>query len=250
MPVSVKDTLKDILKHTHGLGIFDMVKITGTDAETTIETTDAEKTVILKGKTVNVVSDFADATVGLSRMAVLNGYLQYPGFDEDGATVKVTTQERNGDTVPVEVKFEAADGTDAVYRFMLADVINQQLKEIKFRGAEFDIDIVPTAKNIKDLVYFNGILGAFESNFSPRIVDKKLYFHIGDGVSDRTKILIAEGIDAKINADLRWPLDIVLKILKLSDSSNATLSINTKGLLQIKLHSGLGEYTYLLPSKG
>lgn len=250
MPVSVKDTLKDILKHTHGLGIFDMVKITGTDAETTIETTDAEKTVILKGKTINTVTDFADATVGLSRMSVLNGYLQYPGFDDDAAKVEIITQERNGDTVPVEVKFEAADGTDAVYRFMLADVINQQLKEIKFRGAEFDFDIVPTAKNIKDLVYFNGILGAFESNFSPRIVDKKLYFHIGDGVSDRTKILIAEGVDAKINADLRWPLDIVLKILKLSDSANATLSINTKGLLQIKLHSGLGEYTYLLPSKG
>lgn len=250
MPVSVKDTLKDILKHTHGLGIFEMVKITGTDAETAIETTDAEKTVILKGKTVNVVPDFEDATVGLSRMSVLNGYLQYPGFDDEKATVGIVTQERNGETVPVEVKFEAADGTDAVYRFMLADVINQQLKEIKFRGAEFDIDIVPTAKNIKDLVYFNGILGAFESNFSPRIVDKKLYFHIGDGVSDRTKILIAEGVTAKINADLRWPLDIVLKILKLSDSSNATLSINTKGLLQIKIHSGLGEYTYLLPSKG
>lgn len=250
MPVSVKDTLKDILKHTHGLGIFEMVKITGTDAETTIETTDAEKTVILKGKTISVVPNFAAATVGLSRMSVLNGYLQYAGFDEAGATVDIVTQERNGDTVPVEVKFEAADGTDAVYRFMLADVINQQLKEIKFRGAEFDIDIVPTAKNIKDLVYFNGILGAFESNFSPRIADKKLYFHIGDGVSDRTKILIAEGVDAKINADLRWPLDIVLKILKLSDSSNATLSINTKGLLQIRIHSGLGEYTYLLPSKG
>lgn len=250
MPVSVKDTLKDILKHTHGLGIFDMVKITGTDSETSIETTDAEKTVILKGKTLNTVPDFEDATVGLSRMAVLNGYLQYPGFDDDAAKVEILTQERNGETVPVEVKFEAADGTDAVYRFMLADVINQQLKEIKFRGADFDFDIVPTAKNIKDLVYFNGILGAFESNFSPRIVDKKLYFHIGDGVSDRTKILIAEGIDAKINADLRWPLDIVLKILKLSDSAKATLSINTKGLLQIKLNSGLGEYTYLLPSKG
>lgn len=250
MPASVKDTLKDILKHTHGLGIFDMVKITGTKTETQVETTDSEKTVIFKAKTTTPVPDFVDATVGLSRMSVLNGYLQYPGFDDAGATVEIITQERNGDTVPAEVRFEAADGTDAVYRFMLADVINQQLKEIKFRGAEFDIDIVPTAKNIRDLVYFNGILGAFESNFSPKIVDKKLYFHIGDGVSDRTKILISEGVDAKLNGDLRWPLDIVLKILKLSDSATATLSINTKGLLQIKLDSGLAEYTYLLPAKG
>ena len=40
---------------------------------------------------------------------------------------------------------------------MLADVINQQLKSIKFKGAEFDINIVPTAKNLKDLGYFNSV---------------------------------------------------------------------------------------------
>lgn len=250
MASSIRDILKDIVKHTHSLGIFEMVKITGTNTETQVETVNADKTVIFKGKTQTPVSDFQDQTLGLSRMSVLQGYLQYPGFDSDGATVSVVTQERNGETIPVEVKFLAEDGTDAIYRFMLADVINQQLKEIKFRGAEFDVDIAPTVKNLKDLSYFNGILGAFESNFSPKIQDKKLYFHIGDGVSDRTKILIAENVDAKLNGDLRWPLDIVLRILKLSDTASAaTLSINTKGLLQIKIHSGLAEYTYLLPAK-
>lgn len=250
MTVSIRDILKDIVKHTHGLGIFDMVKITGSDKETVVETVNSDKTVIFKGRTLAPVSDFSEATVGLSRMSVLHGYLQYPGFDDAGAEVSVVTQERNGETVPVEVKFEAADGTDAVYRFMLADVINQQLKEIKFRGAEFDVNITPSAKNLKDLSYFNGILGAFESNFSPKILDGKLYFHIGDGVSDRTKILISEGLDVKLNGDLRWPLDIVLRILKLSDSSSsATLSINSKGLLQVLVNSGLAEYTYLLPAK-
>ena len=27
--MAIKDILKDVLKHTHGLGIFEMVKITG-----------------------------------------------------------------------------------------------------------------------------------------------------------------------------------------------------------------------------
>ena len=161
----IKDVLKDVLKHTHGLGIFEMVKMTGTVDGTEIETVDPDKTVILKGVTVNPVPDFVDATVGLSRMGVLQGYLQYPGFDDADATVKIDTQERNGETIPVEVSFEAQDGNDAHYRFMLSDVINQQLKEIKFKGAEFDINIVPTAKNLKDLGYFNSVLGSFEANF-------------------------------------------------------------------------------------
>ena len=92
----IKDILKDVLKHTHGLGIFEMVKITGDLENTDIQTVDPEKTVIFKGKTVNPVPDFVDATLGLSRMGVLQGYLNYPGFDNEDSTVEVVRQERNG----------------------------------------------------------------------------------------------------------------------------------------------------------
>jgi hypothetical protein len=107
---------------------------------------------------------------------------------------------------------------------MLADIVNQQLKDITFKGAEFDINIVPTAKNLKDLGYFNGVLGAYESTFMPKTEDGKLYFHIGDGVSDRTKILIADGVEGETKHEFRWPLDIVLKILRLGDSAGMVRS--------------------------
>lgn len=245
----IKDVLKDVLKHTHSLGIFEMVKVIGSVDKTDIETVDADKTVILKGTTINPVPDFVDATVGLSRMGVLNGYLQYPGFDADNATVKVVTQERNGTDVPVEVEFTSADGTDAHYRFMLADVINQQLKEIKFKGADFNVNFVPTQKNLKDLTYFNSVLGSYEANFSPKTNGTELYFHIGDGVSDRTKITVNNAIEGTITKDWRWPLDIVLKILRLGESGNCVMSFNDQGLCQIVVDSGLGVYTYLLPAK-
>jgi len=66
--MAIKDILKDVLKHTHGLGIFDMVKITGTLDKTEVETVDAEKTVIFKGETHTAVPDFVDSTIGLSRL--------------------------------------------------------------------------------------------------------------------------------------------------------------------------------------
>ena len=245
----IKDIFKDILKHTHGLGIFEMVKITGALESTEIETVDADKTVIFKGQTHEPVVDFVDSTIGLSRMGVLQGYLQYPGFDDETAKVEVIKQDRNGDTIPTEIKFTSADGNDANYRFMLADVINQQLKSIKFKGADFDINIVPTQKNLKDLSYFNSVLGAYEANFAPKTDGTQLFFHIGDGVSDRTKIAISNEIEGSITKDWRWPLDIVLRILKLSESGNCVMSINDEGLLQIIVDSGIGKYTYLLPAK-
>ena len=93
------------------------------------------------------------------------------------------------------------------------------------------------------------MLGTYEANFSPKTDGTELYFHIGDGVSDRTKILINNEIDGSITKDWRWPLDIVLKILRLSDSSNVVMSINDEGLLQIIVDSGIARYTYLLPAK-
>jgi hypothetical protein len=245
----IKDFFKDVLKHTHGLGIFEMVKVTGEVDKTEIETVDPDKTVIFKAETHSPVPDFVDSTIGLSRMGVLQGYLQYPGFDGDGSKVKVVNQERNGVDTPVEVEFVSADGNDAHYRFMLADVINQQLKSIKFKGAEFDVNIVPTDKNLKDLSYFNSVLGTYEANFSPKTDGTQLFFHIGDGVSDRTKILISSDIDGTISKDWRWPLDIVLKILRLGETGNCVMSINDQGLLQIIVDSGLAKYTYLLPAR-
>jgi hypothetical protein len=72
---------------------------------------------------------------------------------------------------------------------------------------------------------------------------------IGDGASDRTKVLIDNNVDGEITTEWNWPLDIVLKILRLGDNSNLVLSINNQGLLQIKVDSGLGVYTYLLPAR-
>lgn len=245
----IKDTMKDILRHTHDLGVFEMVKIKGTAESTEVETVDADKTVIFKGELNNPVVDFVDATVGLSRMGVLKGYLQYPDFENENATVRVVTQDRNGESVPTEVEFISENGTDAHYRFMLADVINQQLKDIKFKGAEFDVDIEPSQKMMKDLTYFNTILAAYEANFMPKTEDGALYFHVGDGGSDRTKILINNNVEGEINTDWKWPLDVVLKILRLGDNSSLVMSFNNQGLLQIKVDSGMGIYTYLLPAR-
>jgi hypothetical protein len=244
----IKDTLKDVLRHTHGLGFFEMVKISGTTDETLVETVNTDKTVIMKATLANPVPDFVNATVGLSRMGVLQGYIQYPDFDDEAATVHIVTQDRNGEKTPSEVEFVAVNGTTAHYRFMLADVVNQQLKDIKFKGSEYDVSFTPSVKNLKDLAYFNGVLSTYEANFIPKTEKGLLYFYIGDNSGDRSRILIAEGVKGDIKHEQSWPLDVVLKILRLGDASKVVVSINSRGLLQIVVNSGLGEYTFYLPA--
>ena len=243
----IKDTLKDVLRHTHALGIYEMVKVTGTMETTEIETVDADKTVILKGKLKSPVADFVGNTVGLSRMGTLARFLEYPGFTEDTATVEVVTQKRNDEDVPAEVKFQDENGTDAHYRFMAAEIVNQQLKAINFKGASYDVEINPTAKMLKDLNFFSSALD-LEDTFTPKTEGGNLYFLIGEAGSDRTKVKVAEAVTGDLTHDFQWPLAIVLKICRLSENANVTMSFNQKGLLQIVVDSGMGEYTYLLPA--
>lgn len=242
----ITDTLKDVLRHTHALGIYEMVKVSGTMETTEIETVDADKTVILKGKLKNPVPDFVGNTVGLSRMATLARFLEYPGFYEDNATVEVITQKRNDTEVPAEVKFDCPDNKSN-YRFMAAEIVNQQLKAINFKGATYDVEINPSAKMLQDLNFFSSALD-LENTFTPKTDGGDLYFHIGDAGSDRTALKVAEAVSGDLTHDFQWPLGIVLKICRLAENANVTMSFNQKGLLQIVVDSGVGEYTYLLPA--
>ena len=246
---STQDVLKDILKHTHGLGVYEMVRISSNeDGATTVETINGDKNAIFKGELHSPFSQLEGHTVGLARMAVLDGYLKYDGFTNDDATVEVVKQERNGESVPVEVRLVDAQGTDAHYRFMLSDMINQQLKEVRVTTPEFDVEFMPSVKSLKDLGYFNTVLSAFESTFTPETIDGDLYFHVGDAGGDRTKILIQKGVDGEIRSGMSWPLDLVLKILKLGTEAETTMHICDQGLIQVRIDSGLGVYNYYLPA--
>ena len=46
----MRDHLLDIVKNTYGLGIIDLVKVSGTDSETTIEALAEDRSVIVQAK--------------------------------------------------------------------------------------------------------------------------------------------------------------------------------------------------------
>lgn len=238
-------TFADILKHTHGLGIYEMLKITDTDGEVLLETVDESQSVIFKGKLNNALPGLNNAMIGLSRMGIIDGYLKYSGFKEESSSVNIVN--KAGTDIPVEIEFKDASGTTANYRFMPTEIVELKLQDIEFTGADYDFTFSPSPKNRSDLNHFNSILD--ESYFVPKIEGGLLHFYIGDEVSDRTRILITDqtGGVSTFDCDFKWPLDIVLRILRLGD--NVTISF-TGDLLQIQVHSNYGVFTYLLPPKG
>jgi hypothetical protein len=146
----MRDHLLDIVQHTHGLGIIDLVKITGTDSETVIDALAEDRTVIVQAKFKNPVPEFV-GTFGMPNLAKLNTILNIQEYKED-AKISVTKQDYNGESTPAGVHFENKAGDfKNDYRFMLANVVTDKLKAVKFKGVKWGVEIEPSVAAIQRL---------------------------------------------------------------------------------------------------
>lgn len=242
----IKDSFKDILKHTHGLSFLPDAKITGTDESTTIGAIAEDKSVVLYGKLNTPLSDLSGHVIGLARMSVLHGYLSFPAFNTKEANISVTVRERNGVSIPSELKFKSGNGHNATYRFMGPEAAND-ITIPKFREPSWAVTVTPTQENLKDLAYFGGILGGFEPSFTVIVNNGTLEFHIGTS-GDKSVVPMATGITASLTSNHSYPLAKVLSILKLSDAGACTIKFSDQGALMITINSGIGEYEYIVPA--
>jgi hypothetical protein len=238
-------SLKDIIKHTSNLGFVQEVKIIGTDTSAKIEALDENKTVVVFG-TLNEPVAGIDSTIGLSRIGVLKGYID---LMEDASTVEVVKETRNSVSVPVELKFDNQAGTESNYRFMSETMINELINIPPFKGAVWNLSVVPDKKNISMLNSYQGILGGFEKRFSVSTNKNNLVFSIGSGPTDRANVTFATNINGALKSSWSYPLSQVLSILKLYDSSESVvMNFSDMGALKIDVDSGVGKYSYILPA--
>ena len=243
------DELKDILVQTHGLGFIEMMKIESSATETKIAAIDESQTVVIHGTLKSPMTSL-EGTVGLSRMAVLQGYLKFPPFTESTATVEIKTTERDGADVPAEISFSSPDGHASSYRFMHSDVINEQIKVPNLKDqSTWDVVITNTDDLMKDLSYFNGVLGSFEPVFTAKTDGTDLNFYIGSGASDRATVPVAKDVNGTLNG-ATWRLVETLAILKLAKKADeCTLSFANRGVLKIEMETSVGKYEYFLPAQ-
>ena len=241
------DILKDIVKHTHGLGFLDLVKISGTDSETAIDSMAEDRSVILQG-TFKQAQKEMTGTFGMPQLNKLDIHLKCPEYKEK-ANITVITGERNGATVPTGIHFENEKGDfKNDYRFMNAEIINEKLKTIKFKGVKWDVEIEPTVAGVQRF-NFQSVANTEHNTFVVRTEDGKLIFTFGDQASHGGEFVFADGVKGTLNKGWSWPVAQVLQILKLSDSAKVTLHFSNEGAMQVTVDSGIGVYRYIIPAQ-
>ena len=241
------DILRDIVKHTHGLGFLELVKITGTSDETTIDSMAEDRSVILQGSFHKAQPEM-NGTFGMPQLGKLDIHLKCPEY-KDKAKITVLKGTRNGAEVPTGIHFENEKGDfKNDYRFMNAEIINEKLKTVKFKGVKWDVEIEPTVASVQRF-NFQSVANTEHNSFVVRTEDSNLIFTFGDQASHGGEFVFAADVKGTLNKGWSWPVAQVLQILKLSDSAKVTLHFSNEGAMMVTVDSGLGKYQYIIPAQ-
>lgn len=243
----MKDILSDIVSHTNKLGLFNIVKITGTADKTLIDSMADDRTVIMYGETANPNPDMI-GTFGMPQLEKLR-YLVDGKEYQDGAQISVVTGTRNDETVPVGLHFENKDGDfKNDYRFMSQEIINEKLKTVKFKGVKWHVEVTPTLNAIQRFQFQAGA-NPEHSTFLAKTDGDKLLFTFGDVSTHGGEFVFTTGITGKLTKAWTWPVVPVLSILKAADVNNTVVSFSDEGAMQITLDSGIATYKYIIPAQ-
>lgn len=244
---SMQHILQDIVSHTNKLGLFNIVKVTGTEDKTLIDSMADDRTVIMYAETTNPYPQMA-GTFGMPQLEKLR-YLVDGKEYQDNAKITLVSADRNGDTIPVGLHFENKDGDfKNDYRFMNQEIINEKLKTVKFKGVKWHVEVTPTLNAIQRFGFQAGA-NTEHTTFLAKTDGDQLKFTFGDVSSHGGEFVFATGVTGKLTKAWTWPITPVLSILKAADVNNTVMSFSDEGAMQITLDSGIATYKYIIPAQ-
>lgn len=238
----MKDHLLDLVQHTYDLGCIDLIKVTGSTADTIVNGVAEDKSVILEAQFANPVADFI-GTFGMPNLGKLKTLINLQEYREDAklAITKRATGEPDG----ITFENKAGDFRNN-YRFMASEIVNDKLKTLKFKGVNWHITFEPTVAAIQRLK-MQAQANSEEPNFQVKTENKNLKFFFGDHSTHSGNFVFQPDVTGTLKHSWSWPVAQVTSILGLV--GDKTMKISDDGCMQITVDSGLAVYNYILPAQ-
>ena len=241
----MKDYLLDLIQHTNGLGVVELVKVDGTATETKISALAEDKSVIVFGTFKTPISDFA-GTFGMPNLSKLKTILSFDDYGAD-ATISVNRENKDGVDVPASIHF-ATNTSDFVndYRLMGKNVVEDKVQAVTFKGATWNVEFEPTVAGIMRLKK-QASANSEELNFKTKTENGDLKIYFGDPSTHSGNFVFQPGIVGNLTRPWQWPVKVFLAIMDLP--GDKIVRISDAGAAEITVDSGLATWQYLLPAQ-
>jgi hypothetical protein len=241
----MKDFLKDLIDHTHGLGVIELIKITGTDKDTQINAVAESKTVIISGAFKNPINDFI-GTFGMPNLGKLKTILGFDDYDAESVITVKKTNSTDPDQ-PTVIHFETKN-SDFVndYRLMGKTMVEEKVRTVAFKGASWGVEFEPTIAGIQRLKK-QSQANSEEEHFTMKTdgTDLKIYF--GDPSTHNGNFVFQSDVSGSLNGkNFTWPVKEFISIMDLV--GDKIIRVSDAGATEIIVDSGTATYRYLLPA--
>lgn len=240
----MKDYLKDLIQHVQLDGV-DLIKVTGTDTETKVAALADDKSVIVFGTFKEPISDFT-GTFGMPNLGKLKTILGFDDYD-DTSTISVNVTNKDGTDVPTTIHFETKD-KDFVndYRLMAKSIVEEKVKAVTFKGAEWNVEFEPSIAGILRLKK-QASANSEETHFTMTTVNNDLKINFGDPSTHSGNFVFQPDVSGTLGRAWMWPVKQFLSIMDLP--GDKVVKISDKGAAEITVDSGIAVYQYLLPAQ-
>jgi hypothetical protein len=243
---NLKDYVQDLVKNVISTGFFDKIKIIADNKGIIVEAMEKDKDVILKGNFSQPLPSMI-GSFGLSNLNLLSHITSDSEFSAAESQLDVIYDPANSNT-PSELVYENKSKSYINYRFMNIKLVPDQPK---FVEPAWDVVIKPTKSSIQQFNWAASGLSAYEQYFTPTINNGDLQFLIGDtgSANQRGGVVFASNRTEKFSSNHKWRINHLQGVLKLADSADCEMAFSSKGAIQVKVNTGVGEYRFIFPAK-
>jgi hypothetical protein len=240
----MKDYLLDLIQHTNGLGVVELVKVNGTANETKVSAVADDRTVIVYGTFKNPIAGF-EGTFGMPNLSKLKTILGFDDYGED-SSINLTRENKDGEDVPASIHFETA-ALDFIndYRLMARKAVEDRVPAVTFKGANWNVEFEPTVAGIMRLKK-QASANSEETNFKTKTENGDLKIYFGDPSTHSGNFVFHSGVTGAIARPWQWPVKVFLAIMDLP--GDKVVRIADEGVVEITVDSGLATWQYMLPA--
>jgi hypothetical protein len=244
----MRDYLLDLVQHTYGLGVIELLKVSGTAQKTQMQSYDNKsKTLIMRLEFKNPIAEFI-GNFGMAKLNKLQTLLNIPEYVEDAQITVESKKAADGTKIPDRIEFVNKDGDfKNTYRFMPSSIADGIIGNISEKQKlNFKVEVAPTVASIQRF-RFQSSANSDAELFSVTTENGQLLFHFGNEDDTGTFVFSNQIGTGKLSKQNFWPVALFNSVMSLS--GDKTLKIADEGLMRIQVDSGLAVYTYDMLAK-
>ncbi len=241
----MKSVLQEIVAHTTGLGIIELVKVTGTKDSTKLNAMAEDKSVVMESEFKNTIPEF-EGIFGMPNLPKLDIILGIPEYKEN-EVVQIVRQKKGDNDLPVCIHFNNQAGDfENEYRLMSTEIVSSKVPGLKFQGANWDVTISPSQSSIQKMK-FQAQANSDEKVFMVKTDKINLKFYFGDHSTHAGSFIFEHNVTGKLKNEFSYPVQQVMNILSLN--GDKLMQFSDKGVIKITIDSGLAKHEYLVPAQ-